>query len=1406
MGAEMSIRPREGFVPGNKLVINCDKKKLKQVQEAANAWNSDLKDLIGKQLALKAFDKDGDAMVEYNNKIASLKLKILDTVPPERVIIEKSDWVQLVKPEADLPIDTKGVVYEKSTTDGETKFKVAFLKDSSGNDVTTAEVKMDSLKWIRKQAVDIGDDVSVISCEEACKSLQDGHGEYNESMQVCLTDMKGMVKKFTPKVDAVTNFQSTMFGSGSRTFVFNVNLLVNISPPLIECSVGDKLKIISNAKKFKRVQKHVVKNWNDSMKRFAGRPCTVVQIPESSRTTETDDTDETILDEIGVKLYGNDEIVTVSRKVVECFQEDLFEGEKVVSLLSGSQLVEITGNDAFKNYNNQEGVIVSSPDDSGSEKGNLLVQLDNGTQLTFPSQLLQSCVDPESDTDDSDAETDSVEFAFLVAPNNGLSVGDRLVTNLKKQQFIRGQQSRGGDHSEKLFDCLSKGTVVLRGFSSRALLIVSSDSASGDDGDKTSGRTLWKVSRKGLQKAAQKEDECLVVGDTVKLTSSDKESSSDQYIIVSETANGQFKVTLPKSTSCEDKLVSRSEITRVEVDKQLTMGDEVKVYPNKDLFDSLQKVDSLPFQDIHSQISDQSGFVQKILLNGAVSVKFEGVQEPVSLSCNLLFKEKPTQFFKVGDKVKMIEDMARVRVNQQHHGEWLDQIKEAKGKVGSVFRVINNASTGRKNDVSVKFADTGKVIELIMNPRSLIEWVEEFKRGDKVVCALKYDEMKSQLPDNYHMEGLHHLKEKHMSAGMVDKVHGSGNEAVITVRYSGGIEIKYMARNILKVPSTSHGAGGGAGGTGTGAGESGDEGESSEDEGPEYVFLTAYRGLAVGDRVGLSDTFVDKDKEDFLKVQREKKGDTDEELFTVLKESRGVVRGFSTKCFLIISAETHSGKADRFWRVTRKVLKKNEDSQLLMVGDLVDVKTQDGESSEGRAVILSDAGEDMYMVVFVDNDCQSGKAVAGTNLKRVTLEEQLTVGDEVKLYPHRELIEVVQKKDALSAVSDVESLFTQFGYVENIAKNAHISVMFEGRSDPVTFSRNLVYKSKPTTYFKVGDKVKLLPDLARLKSNQRNHGEWLDTIQEGMGKIGSVFLVIDNKSTGRVGDVKVKFADSEKVIPMILNTRSLVEVQEEFSKGDKIICAITLDELRPTLTDEQIETMEGLQHLEAKHMTAGRVIKVRGSGSTALVTVKYGDDIQIKYLAQYILKVPAGGSDSGAAGLSGLAELLAGRGLEGPGLSLLQRLAADSAGGNDSPNRRRQSSSSSSSSSDESAKIEEVTEEGQGANTAGAGDGDAGAAGGAGGDDEKKDGNEDNPAEITDPALVAMATRRSMSMGAKTVSCVLCYNSDVLVALKCGHILCETCAKELLENESLATYRKCPLDRKHFRKYIKLFL
>ena len=63
----------------------------------------------------------------------------------------------------------------------------------------------------------------------------------------------------------------------------------------------------------------------------------------------------------------------------------------------------------------------------------------------------------------------------------------------------------------------------------------------------------------------------------------------------------------------------------------------------------------------------------------------------------------------------------------------------------------------------MKFADSGKVIDLILNPRSLVEFVDEFKRGDKVVCALTYDKMKSQLPDNYHMEGLHHLRIKHMS-------------------------------------------------------------------------------------------------------------------------------------------------------------------------------------------------------------------------------------------------------------------------------------------------------------------------------------------------------------------------------------------------------------------------------------------------------------------------------------------------------------------------------------------------------------------------------------------------------------------------------------------------------------------
>ncbi len=66
--------------------------------------------------------------------------------------------------------------------------------------------------------------------------------------------------------------------------------------------------------------------------------------------------------------------------------------------------------------------------------------------------------------------------------------------------------------------------------------------------------------------------------------------------------------------------------------------------------------------------------------------------------------------------------------------------------------------------------------------------------------------------------------------------------------------------------------------------------------------------------------------------------------------------------------------------------------------------------------------------------------------------------------------------------------------------------------------------------------------------------------------------------------------------------------------------------------------------------------------------------------------------------------------------------------------------------------------------------------------------------------------QRSMSGGGKTVFCVLCYHGDQLVVLKCGHILCQPCAEKVLNDEKLPTYRKCPIDRKKFSKFSKLFL
>ena len=151
--------------------------------------------------------------------------------------------------------------------------------------------------------------------------------------------------------------------------------------------------------------------------------------------------------------------------------------------------------------------------------------------------------------------------------------------------------------------------------------------------------------------------------------------------------------------------------------------------------------------------------------------------------------------------------------------------------------------------------------------------------------------------------------------------------------------------------------------------------------------------------------------------------------------------------------------------------------------------------------------------------------------------------------------------------------------------------MISGRSDPITVNTKLVRKATPTIYFGVGDKVKLIPDESRLRSNQKNHGEWVDPIKESIGLVGSVFYVINNPSTGRVKDVKVKFASSGRVIPVILNTRSLIGASEVFARGDKIVCALTFDDLSSVLpADHQ---MNGLTHLRNKHMQVSQLMRYK---------------------------------------------------------------------------------------------------------------------------------------------------------------------------------------------------------------------
>ena len=130
-------------------------------------------------------------------------------------------------------------------------------------------------------------------------------------------------------------------GASGAALILNTSLLRNVSSPDIHFAVGDKIKVTSNAKKFKRIQKHRVQNWKDAFKRLAGRSATVVD-------------DSFTSGKIGVKFVGIDEVVTTSKKVIDRNEEEeFFEGERVVCLLSSDQLENLLKDETYKAYQNE---------------------------------------------------------------------------------------------------------------------------------------------------------------------------------------------------------------------------------------------------------------------------------------------------------------------------------------------------------------------------------------------------------------------------------------------------------------------------------------------------------------------------------------------------------------------------------------------------------------------------------------------------------------------------------------------------------------------------------------------------------------------------------------------------------------------------------------------------------------------------------------------------------------------------------------------------------------------------------------------------------------------------------------------------------------------------------------------
>lgn len=146
------------------------------------------------------------------------------------------------------------------------------------------------------------------------------------------------------------------------------------------------------------------------------------------------------------------------------------------------------------------------------------------------------------------------------------------------------------------------------------------------------------------------------------------------------------------------------------------------------------------------------------------------------------------------------------------------------------------------------------------------------------------------------------------------------------------------------------------------------------------------------------------------------------------------------------------------------------------------------------------------------------------------------------------------------------------GYVHRVTERGDIRVQYDGCNNRWTFHPSALTK---VTSFAVGDVVRIIGDLQKVKELQKGHGEWIDVMKWTLDKTGKVLKVYSD------GDLRVKVnGQSWTLNPLcvIPAPGSATELNNTMTANEREEHANPMAPLLPKFLDQQLDP-SGIDHL-----------------------------------------------------------------------------------------------------------------------------------------------------------------------------------------------------------------------------------